>query len=244
MPINLVSIGDSLTQGFQSGCIHNTANSFPALIAKAMGYKDFTYPLFPKDLALPINLEHLAREIGREFHPWEIWDIAKAVSLMDKVEDYWERGPGSKNTMDSGYSHTNLAVWGFDVIDSVSLSEGLCERQITKTKRRDDIGALPDFPMYRTARRTLNPYQTSPHKELTQIDLAEKLALENGGIRTLIFWLGANNALGTILQLHRNPVWSSDQDLYAPAHERVSTLWTPAHFKKSIFNSFEEASQC
>ena len=243
MPINLVAIGDSLTQGFQSGCIHNTENSYPALIARALGYKDFNYPLFPSDLALPINLEYLARDIGKEFHPWEFWDLAKAVTLMDRVEDYWERGPGSRNTMESGVTHTNLAVWGFDVIDSVSLSEGLCERQITKTKRRDDAAALPDFPMYRTARRTLNPQQTSMNKDLTQIDLAEKLALENGGIKTIIFWLGANNALGTVLQLHRNPVWSSDQDLYAPAHERVSTLWTPAHFKKAYSAALEKLAK-
>ena len=37
MSIKLVAIGDSLTQGFQSGPILNTEWSYPAMIARSLG---------------------------------------------------------------------------------------------------------------------------------------------------------------------------------------------------------------
>ena len=45
----LVAIGDSLTQGVQSGAIFETELSYPALIAEAMGLDvpiDFRVPTF------------------------------------------------------------------------------------------------------------------------------------------------------------------------------------------------------
>ena len=55
----LVAIGDSLTQGVQSGAIFNTQLSFPALIADAMGLNvsnEFRGPRFPGS-GLPFNIE-------------------------------------------------------------------------------------------------------------------------------------------------------------------------------------------
>ena len=43
----LVAIGDSLTHGFQSGAIHNTDISYPAIIAHEMGWsRFFRYPSY------------------------------------------------------------------------------------------------------------------------------------------------------------------------------------------------------
>lgn len=168
-----------------------------------------------------------------QFKPWEIWDFADIAFQLDRTEQYWERGPGSKSDTSTGPLHTNLAVWGFDVIDSVSLSEGLCTRYLTTTKSKDDTFELPDSPMYRTTQRTLNPHRKMELRELTQIEAAKKLSKDNGGINNLIFWLGANNALGTILRLDEPIVWSIDRDLYVSAHERTTSLWTPAHFEKA-----------
>ena len=61
----LVAIGDSLTQGVQSGAIYKTELSFPALIAEAMGLRvpsDFRVPRFPGS-GLPLNIEALLRSM-------------------------------------------------------------------------------------------------------------------------------------------------------------------------------------
>ncbi|GAB4326700.1 MAG: hypothetical protein OHK0047_12240 [Leptolyngbyaceae cyanobacterium] len=43
----LVTIGDSLTHGFQSGAIFNTGLSYPVMIAEALGWKpSFRYPTY------------------------------------------------------------------------------------------------------------------------------------------------------------------------------------------------------
>src|ERR687885_3030123 len=60
----LVTICDSLKQGFQSGAIFNTKLSYPMLIAREMGWdKSMRYPSYggPGD-GLPLNLERLARQ--------------------------------------------------------------------------------------------------------------------------------------------------------------------------------------
>lgn len=63
MALDLVTIGDSLTQGFQSGCISRTDISYPALIAHAMKW-NFTYPKFPNEEALPLNLGSSRAQFG------------------------------------------------------------------------------------------------------------------------------------------------------------------------------------
>ncbi len=65
----LVTIGDSLTHGFQSGAIFNTKLSYPAIIAREMGWNShFRHPTYasPGD-GLPLNLEKLARELSSRF---------------------------------------------------------------------------------------------------------------------------------------------------------------------------------
>ncbi|PLZ97776.1 hypothetical protein CI592_20500, partial [Fischerella thermalis CCMEE 5328] len=64
----LVTIGDSITHGFQSGAIFNTRLSYPAIIAREMGWKQLRYPNYdsPGD-GLPLNLESLARNLQQKF---------------------------------------------------------------------------------------------------------------------------------------------------------------------------------
>ncbi len=53
-PHPLVTIGDSLTHGFQSGAIFNTDLSWPVLVARAGGYQaTFNRPHYPKFGGLP-----------------------------------------------------------------------------------------------------------------------------------------------------------------------------------------------
>ena len=59
----LVAIGDSLTQGFQSGAILKTEWSYPSMIARSFGLSvptDFRIPSFFGS-GLPINIEELLR---------------------------------------------------------------------------------------------------------------------------------------------------------------------------------------
>jgi hypothetical protein len=64
----LVTIGDSLTHGFQSGAIFNTQISYPAIIAREMGWNQLRYPTYdgPGD-GLPLNLEWLTRQLEGRF---------------------------------------------------------------------------------------------------------------------------------------------------------------------------------
>ena len=53
----LVTIGDSLTHGFQSGAIYNTQISYPRIIAWEMGWSEqFRYPRYGGPGGLPINI--------------------------------------------------------------------------------------------------------------------------------------------------------------------------------------------
>jgi hypothetical protein len=65
----LVAIGDSLTQGFQSGAIFNTRYSYPMIIAEEMGWaKHLRYPTYDGvGGGLPLNLENLARQLERKY---------------------------------------------------------------------------------------------------------------------------------------------------------------------------------
>ena len=231
--IDLVIIGDSLSQGFQSGAIHRPHLSYPALLAHAMdlGPNQFRMPDFSGQGGLPLNIENLLRRLadryGERINPFEfVPALATARGLLDDVEDYWERGPGSRAS-DTGPLHHNLAVWGFEIGDADMLTEAICRRN-TPTPSDDFIDQIAERPMYRTARRTLNPGFQSMLEDLTQLGVAQRLAAEGGGIRSLVFWLGANNCLGTVTDLEIR--WSEDADLYRFAHEREANLWTPEHF--------------
>src|SRR5690606_1449711 len=92
-----------------------------------------------------------------------------------------------------------LAVWGFEVRDAFTLTEGLCGRTIPKP-RDNLINQVPEHAMYRTARRVLNPTCAIESAEWTQIRVAREIAAD-GGIENHILWLGANNALGTVTSL-------------------------------------------
>src|SRR5688500_15720776 len=119
----LVTIGDSLTQGFSSFAISRTDQSYPALLARALGLAgaDFKQPDFRGAGGLPLNLEHLLRrvqaKVGAQVALLE-WPAAlvEVTRVLQEVEEYWERGPGSLPAPDEMFH--NLAVWGFEAGDA------------------------------------------------------------------------------------------------------------------------------
>jgi hypothetical protein len=119
MPTRLVAIGDSLTQGFMNGSIFRTQMSYPVMLAQSVSETNFRVPDFSGEGGLPVNLEvlfhTLAKRYGSRIEPSDfVSAFMTAQGFLDRVEDYWERGEGTK-PIQTGPMHNNLAVWGFQL---------------------------------------------------------------------------------------------------------------------------------
>jgi len=127
----LVTLGDSLTEGFMSAAVFRTDLSWPAITAYDLGLtaKEFRFPTYEWPTGpggLPVDLERLARAFQRRFGDrLDFWEyVAAAVWLrgyMDDVEDFWERGPGSTEPAVDEPFH-NMAVYGWDLLDTQLLT--------------------------------------------------------------------------------------------------------------------------
>ena len=205
----LVTLGDSLTHGFQSGAIYNTEVSYPRIIAWEMGWSEsFRYPRYGGPGGLPINIEYLVRRLEGQFgDKLDWWELASAAfsvrSCMDEIEDYWERGAGAQPLKATGINH-NLGIYGWDIRDALDRTSGYCAKAIKKPKD-DWITQIVEDANDRAALRVLPPLKNDKDPGLSTVDAAEELG-KDGGIETLIVFLGANNALGSVLAL--DAVWS------------------------------------
>ena len=208
--MRLAALGDSLTQGFMNGAISRTSLSYPAIVARTLGLRvpeDFRIPRFPGS-GLPINLEDFLRSAASRFgsdlsqSEWLLQFPKAFADFVDTVEDCYERGPGSRPASFGGTYH-NLAVWGFRVHDSYTITPKLAEKAIRREEGfiEDDFLGLPTAPMYRTASRVLNPRQRSGRQDFTQIEAIKALITEMEGLDVLILFLGNNDCLGTVLSL-------------------------------------------
>ena len=208
--IRMASLGDSITQGFMGGAIEKTGLSYPTLIARSFGLRvpeEFRVPRFPKD-GLPLNLERLLGEIeastGPNVDPLE-WVSTLPIAVeryLDRVEDYWEHGAGAGPANVGGFFH-NLAVWGFTVNDACTITPRLCDDVIDREEGwiDDDALGVPSAPMYRTAKRVINPKDHPDRRGDTQADALRKLVAQDGPLDVLILWYGANDCLGTVFDL-------------------------------------------
>ncbi|WAL99648.1 hypothetical protein [Streptomyces sp. Je 1-369] len=236
----LVAIGDSLTQGFQSLAVFNTGLSYPAIVAHELGCAErFRYPRYEGLGGLPFNIELLLRDLearyGRTVDLREApFALFRARSLMDRVEDYWERGPGLAVPSTTAIMH-NLAVFGWDLRDALSKSADECLARI-KAPEDDPIMQLVQNACERAALRVL-PTQPPAAGALTQLGAAAELGKETDGtgsehgIETLVVFLGANNALKAVTEL--KVVWSADgyDDL---SRKGDFTVWQPQHFAAEL----------
>jgi lysophospholipase L1-like esterase len=241
MSAKLVAIGDSLTQGFQSGSISKTNISYPAILAKSLQVSNFPIPDFSGAGGLPLNIEALLNLLARRYGASISWlellpSLLTIRSFMDRVEDYWERGDGSRAS-NTGPLHENTAVWGFQLADCYTLSEQICRHHIPRPND-DPLAQIPEFAMYRTARRTLNPNFTPQYQQLTQIGVAQTIAQQQGGIDNLIFWLGANHCLGTVINLKIKESDAAEIDRLA--HQRTANFWKPEHFQVVLERAAEQ----
>ncbi|MFV0460275.1 MAG: hypothetical protein ACK5MT_16055 [Actinomycetales bacterium] len=236
----LVVVGDSISQGFKSFAVWDTEFSWPAMVAGYGGIPGFRFPRFdgPPDCpGLPLNLEAIVRLID---WPGSLINLAEDAHLllslrrlMDDVEDYWERGPGADQQRaapgaggrDIGRVNHNLACWGHDVRDAMSLSvQVMRDRIATDPRNRDDL--LSQIPSSSGERSGLLSLAGGAESD-TQLSLARALG-EDGGIETLVVALGANNILGTVLDFQVR--WTEDG--YDDVHRKgVYNAWLPSHFR-------------
>ncbi|HEY9893548.1 MAG TPA: hypothetical protein V6D37_17485 [Candidatus Sericytochromatia bacterium] len=250
----LVTIGDSLSHGFQSGAIFNTKLSYPMLIAREMGWeKNLRYPSYggPGD-GLPLNLERVSRQLEQQYGDnidW--WDFAPGLiflrKYLDAVEDYWERGEGS-NFPTKGLINHNLGVYGWDLRNTLSRTADDCLAVLNRNKSKDDfLRQVAENHNERAALRVLNTARDSQGKALTPLQAAAALGAEGtqetndgDGIETLIILIGSNNALGSILTF--KVIWSAEGYDDMGRNDRY-TVWRPIHFKAELDNLVAEVKK-
>jgi hypothetical protein len=219
--LKLFTLGDSVSQGFMSAAAARTDLTYSTLIAGSMGLEpksEYRYPEWAVD-GLPLNLERIFRRLvelyGYDIRGAEWLTVLQNVNrVIDEVEDYYERGPGAADEPyrdpdgDGGgveYFH-NVAISGFDVADSWLVTPAHCKGMIDSAPGGRDSFLLPNASFYRTALKVLNPSLESKYDDHSQLKwLEEHAANPNEGVENLILWLGANNALGTIVGLKVNP---------------------------------------
>ncbi len=234
----LVTIGDSLTHGFQSGAIFNTDLSYPALIARGLGwYKEFRRPQYPGFGGIPFNIELIVRMLEERFGDrTSAWELPGALfhlrQHLAEAEDWWDDGPGSRLPPRAAINH-NLGIYGWDLRDALSRTADTAHES-ERTRRGAAIVPLVRNADRIAAARVLDSARDEAGGALTPFQAAEKLSRdgtdedpEGDGIETLIVFLGANNALGSVVSLKVR--WSDEgyDDLKQKADYNV---WQPEHF--------------
>ncbi len=240
----LVCIGDSLTQGFKSGAIHEPEISYPTMIAWEMGLEDddFRFPPFKGKGGLPINLEYLLRRLdvsfGKNINFLEFPFAGIMLrEWMDETEDHWERGRGADPILYDGPYH-NLAVWGFEIQDAYQITPELCD-SVIGNGTENWFQQVPEAAMLRTARRVLNPNFSSDPKDRKATQVTRVAQLAKDGIENLIVFLGNNNVLGSMTSLNVRKSTTNDLKEVNP-HKRKATVYTPAHFKMVLKTLMDE----
>lgn len=226
----LVTLGDSLTQGFQSLAVFNTDISYPAIIARQLGWYDsFRHPEYRRFGGLPLNLEFLVRELEARFGvdiPW--WEAGAAALFLfhtiDQVREYWESGAGAQVPKVSGIMH-DLGVAGYDVRDLMARTADTEKARMDAPRSGFHLIAADAGPLM--GRYVLESARDAQGVALTPVQAARALG-DDGGIETLIVFIGANNALGAMTALKVE--WSKDgyDDLN---RKGAFTVWQPSHFQ-------------
>lgn len=223
----LVSIGDSLTHGMSSGAVFRTDLAWPVLAAGCLGVQRLKAPSYAGPLGgLPVNIEGLLRQLQKQLGAdLNVWDILRfpvvLQRLLDKNEDYWERGEGRRPPR-TDIRYENLGIYGWDVRDALSYTAGLAATRASEAPDDSFLGAKPDHDNDIAASSVLAPFGIHS----AQIDAAAWHG-QNGGIDTLVVALGANNALGSVV--NKNVRWS-DAGFDDLRRKRSYNVWRPTHF--------------
>ncbi len=238
--MKLFTIGDSLSQGYMSAAAARTDLCYSTLIAQKLGLTDYRYPTWNAG-GLPMSIEHILRNLQATFGvdiDWAEFIPAgrRVMQLIDAAEDYYERGSGRVGQpydADTAYFH-NVASQGFDLADAWGVSARSCKEAIAQAPGGDDNRMQgPNADFYRTANVVLNPSQSPEFDNFSQLDWYGYHA-EREGVENLLLWLGANNALGTVLGFNPQSTPNDGQDLTALSHKAREqwNLWHPVDFER------------
>ncbi len=241
----LVTIGDSLTLGFNNGCIYRTDLNYPSMLVRAMGDDiAFTQPSFTAQGGIPLNLEVLIRGLSDIYGDQVGWRNYLAAlrylySTTRRIKRYWDGGyvPLYK---DHNMPYHNQSVWGFTVSDSWKMTEEIARDYIKTHPAEFDLSdLLHGNAMYTTTRCVVNPTFGSRFQDYSMMDNARVLA-ENGGIENLIVYLGANNVIGGITSMEIR--YSTKETLGSLPFNRNYTVTHPDHFRL-LFRTLGEKIQ-
>jgi hypothetical protein len=242
--MKLFTIGDSISQGFMSGAAARTDQSYSTILASLLNAQNYNYPSWPKE-GLPFNIEtifrRLEKRLGSNISGLFEWPVALNMinNYLDEVEDFYERGKGDINHPFSDKPYNNVAVRGFDIAYSWLINPELCRKHIELSpNKQDNWWGMVDEALLRTSLKVLEAGTSEKISNPSQLDW---LAYhhKNEGVENIILWLGANNALGTVLDLNIKQT-SIDGTAFAKGPEKVSfddrkragwNLWHPEDFR-------------
>ncbi len=163
-----VALGDSLTAGFESGCLveRNQVNSYPAVLARTFGITDFQQPLV-EEIALTSPLVGNPC-LGAVFLPPSTITVGP-VSQM---------GPPLNAALPRPYD--NLGMPGANVADLTELTHG-------------DVNGSS---IERIAALVLRNVTGSPFDGTSAVQQADILLAGSTGSKLVSLWIGNNDVLG------------------------------------------------
>ncbi len=245
--MKLFTIGDSISQGFMSLAAARTDQCYSTLLANILNVKKYNYPTWPKG-GHPLNLELLFRKLekrlGSDISGVFEWPMAFSIisAFLDEVEDYYERGEGSHLVPPQKNFFNNIAVRGFDLAASWMIKPSLCRDHIESSKNKvDNVLGMVDKSLLRTALTVLEAGSQQGPEDPSQLDWLN-YHHQKEGVENLVLWLGANNALGTILNLNISQT-SPDGTAFKDGDKDISpdkisyekrsgwNLWHPEDFR-------------
>src|SRR5215217_4014574 len=253
--MKLLTIGDSVSQGFMSLAAARTDLSYSTLLARAMGLElgeEYTYPEgeyhYPAWGAggLPLNIEAMLRRLneryGSDLSLFEVPGVLRTIhGVAGETKAYYETGPGSATIPAPGeieFFH-NVAVQGFDVADSWLVTPNLCRQEIELAHDGGGEGLIgPSAAFYRTALKVLNPSLQEEYDDFTQLGWLQRHVDSAEGVENILLWLGANNALGTVISLDikqtPNDGVNMPEEMDHVTRDKVRgwNLWHPADFER------------
>jgi len=219
----LVTVGDSLTHGFQSLAISNTDRSWPALVAESLGLSgdQFRFPTYEGHGGLPFNLETCIRGLQAEFGRLDIAKdplaLAWLLNFLHEVKHWWTHDADQAWEPLPGLNH-NLAIYSYDI--QAAFTRTLAEIEASIAEREPGlIHPMTPHDVDRAARRVLVHAEPS----MSLLDAAAELGSQSR-IETLVVALGSNNVLDVVIGLDYQ--WSTDEA--TRSHGRV---WSPTLFE-------------
>jgi hypothetical protein len=243
----LVTLGDSLTQGFHHLAIHDTHISWPVMVAERLGLRpgvDFTFPEYAFPGGYPFNLEDALRLIS----PQALTSVEDLLRYAETVKKDYAPNFLPDLPTNATAALDNLAVWGWDVRDLLkrtaqteldAFKTGWFRRifrriedrvlpTVDHGENRSGIGVLSEFSNPPALDSSGNP---KPDLDLTALQLAERRGKTEDGIETLIIFIGANNVLGIVQKLKIIPSGRFYRNLTKKSRYNV---WKPKHFEAEL----------